>query len=62
MKIPTKREVQKIAFNYSSDIDFQDFMDLYKKCTEEPYSFLVTDATLASDNSLRLRKNLSQRI
>ena len=31
MKILNKRELQQIAFNYSSDIDFQDFMNLYKK-------------------------------
>ena len=58
MKIPNKREVQQIAFNHSSDIYFQDFMNLYKKCPEKPYSFLVIDTTLASDNSLRFRKNI----
>ena len=58
MKIPNKRELQQIAFNHSSDIDFQDFMNLYKKCTSKPYSFFVIDTTLAPGNSLRLRKNL----
>ena len=58
MKILTKRELQQIAFNHSSDIDFQDFMNLYKKCTAKPYSSLVFDATLASDNYLRFKKNL----
>ena len=62
MKIPNKRELQQIAFNHSSDIDFKNFMTLYKKCTAKPYSFLVDDATIASDNSLRFRKNLSERI
>ena len=61
-KIQNKREVQQIAFNNSSDIDFQDFMNLYKKCTEKPYSFLVIDTTLASDNPSRFRKNLLERI
>ena len=28
MKISNKRELEKIAFNHSSDIDFQDFMNL----------------------------------
>ena len=56
MKITNKRELQQIAFNHSSDIDFQDFMNLYKKCTAKPYSFLVIDITPASDNSLRFRK------
>ena len=41
MKIPNKRELQKIPFNHSSDIDFKGFMKIYKKCTTEPYSFLV---------------------
>ena len=62
MKIPNKRELQQIAFNHSSVIGFQDFMNLYKKCTAESYSFLVIDTTLASDNSLRFRKNLLEMI
>ena len=33
-------------------------MNLYKKCTTKPYSFLVIDTTLTSDNPLRFRKNL----
>ena len=55
MKIPDKRKLQQTAFNHSSDIDFRDF--LYKKCTAKPYSFLVIDITLASNNLLGLRKN-----
>ena len=39
MKISNKRELQQVAFNHSSDIDFQDFIKFYKKCTEKPYSF-----------------------
>ena len=31
MKIPNKQELHKITFNHSSDIDFKDFMNLYKK-------------------------------
>ena len=62
MKIPNKRELQQIVFNHSSDIDFQDFMNLYKKCTTNPYSFFVIDTTLASNISLRFRKNLLERI
>ena len=37
-------------------------MNLYKKCTTKLYSFLVIDATLASDNLLRFRKNLLERL
>ena len=43
MKIPNKRELQQIAFNNSSYIDFHDFMNHYEKCTAKPYSFLVID-------------------
>ena len=50
MKSRNKRELQETAFNHSSDIDCKDFINLYKKCTTEPYSFLVIDGTLASDN------------
>ena len=58
MKIPNKREPQQIALNHSSDIDFKVFIKIYKKCTAEPYSFLVNDTTLPSDDPLRFRKNL----
>ena len=62
MKIPNKLELQKVAFDNSLDIDFKDFMNLYKKCTAQPYSFLVIDAILALDIRLIFRKNLSERM
>ena len=31
MKIPDKRELQQIAINHSSDIDFKEFINIYKK-------------------------------
>ena len=58
MKIPNKEELQQIAFNHSSDIEFKDFMNLYEKCTGKPYCFFVIDATLALDNPSRFRKNV----
>ena len=58
MKIPNKRELQQIAVSHSSDIDFQDFIKIYKICTDKPYSFLVNDIMLSSDDPLRFRKNL----
>ena len=58
MKIPNKRELQQIPSNHLSSIDFKDFMKLYKDYTIEPYSFLVNNTTLSSDNPLRFRKNL----
>ena len=58
MKIPNKRELQQIALNHSSDIDFKNYMNIYKKCTKEPYYFLVNDITLPSDDPLRFRNNI----
>ena len=57
-KIPNKREIQQIAMNHLSEINTKDFVNIYKHCTDEPYSFLVNDTTLSSNNSLRFRKNL----
>ena len=39
LKILNKSELQLMEFNYSSDIDFQEFTNLCKKCTAKPYSF-----------------------
>ena len=57
-KIPNKRELQQIAINHSSDISTKDFANIYRKCTDEPYSFLVIDIMLSSNNPLRFRKDL----
>ena len=58
MKIPNKRELQQIAINHSSDINTKDFTNIYKNFMSTPYSFLVNDTRLASDDPLRFRKNL----
>ena len=58
MKIPNKRELQQIALNHSSDIDFKGFIKIYNKYTAEPHFYLVNDTTLASYDPLRFRKNL----
>ena len=52
MKTTNRKGLQKIAINHSSDIDFKDFMKIYKKYTAEPYSFLVNDTTLSSHHPL----------
>ena len=62
MKIPNKRELQQIAFNHSSDIEFKVFVNLYKKRSAKPYSFLVIDTILASDNTLHFRNNILEAI
>ena len=58
MKIHNKRELQNTAINHSADIDYKDFVKIYRKCAKEPYSFLTFDTTLPANNSLRFRKNL----
>ena len=53
MKIPNKRELQQIATNHSFDVNTKDFIKIYRKCTDKPYSFLIIDTTLPSNNPLR---------
>ena len=58
IKISNKRELQQFAISRTSDIDTKDFINIYKKCINTPYSLLVCDTTLTSDDPLRFRKNL----
>ena len=58
MKIHNKRQLRNIASNYSADIDYKEFMNIYRKCTSELYSSLTIDSTLLANNSVTLRKNL----
>ena len=62
MKTQNTKELQTIAIGHSSDIGFNNFMKLYKKCTAKLYSFWINDATIASDNPLCLRRILLERI
>ena len=58
MKINNKRKLQNTAINHSADIDYQDFMKIYREWTKEPYNFLTIDTTLPASNPLRFKKNL----
>ena len=58
MTINNKRELQNMAINHSADIDYTDFMKIYRECTKEPYNFLTIDTTLPASDPLRFRKNL----
>ena len=57
MKIRNKRQLQNIAINHSVDIDYKEFLKIYRNCTKQPYSFLIIDNILAVNNPMRLRKN-----
>ena len=59
MKINNKKELQNIAINHSADIDYKDFMKIYRECTKEPYNVLTIDTTLPSSNPLRFRKSMT---
>ena len=57
MKIPKKRELQEIALNHSSDIDFKDFMKTYKKYIKEPYSFFnIYNKTMTTEDQIKDEK------
>ena len=58
MKINNKRELQNIAINHSADIDYNDFIKIYRECTNESFNFLTIDTTLPASNPLRFRRNL----
>ena len=58
MKISNRKELQNIAINHSSDIDYEDFVKIYWECTREPHSFLTIDATLPEIHPLRFRTKL----
>ena len=58
MKINNKRELQNIAINHSADIDYQDFIKIFRECIKEPYNLLTIDTKLPASDPLRFRKNL----
>ena len=58
MKINNKRELQIIAINHSANIDYQDFLKIYRVCTKEPFNFLRIDTTLPASDLLGFRKKL----
>ena len=58
LKINNKTELQYITINHSANIDYQDFMKIYRECTKEPYKFLTIDTMLPASDPLRFRTNL----
>ena len=56
MKINNKRELQNIAINHSANIDYNDFIKIYRKCTIKPFNFLTIDTTLPASNPVSLEK------
>ena len=58
MKINDRKELKNIGINHSTDIDYKDFVKIYRECTTKPYSFLTINTTLAASDPLKFRKNL----
>ena len=58
MKINNRIELKNIVTDHSADIDYQDFKEIYRECTKEPYIFLTIDTTLPASDPLRFRKSL----
>ena len=58
LKIHNRTELQNIATNHSADIEYKNFMKIYRKCTKETHSSLTIDTTLPANNSLRYIKNI----
>ena len=56
--IHNKRKLKDITINHSPDIDYKDFLKVYKKCISELYSFLTIDITLLAYDLLRFRTTL----
>ena len=48
-KLNNKRKLQNIAINHSADIDYKDFVKIYRNRTKEPYNFLTIDTTQPVD-------------
>ena len=57
MKINNREKLQNIAINHSANIDYKDFVEIYRECTKEPFNFLTIDTMLPASNPLRFRKN-----
>ena len=58
MKINNRKELKNIAIDHSADIDYKDFMKIYRECRKEPFNFVTIDTTLPASNPLRLRNIL----
>ena len=58
MKINNRKELQNIAINHSADIDYKDFMKIYRECTKEPFDFLTINTALPASDPLKFRRKL----
>ena len=60
MKIGNKKELNSIAEENSSHLDFKYFLNIYNYCTKEPYSFMLVDTRLTA--RVTFKKNFDESI
>ena len=46
-----------MAINHSADIDYKDFVKIYRDCTREPYNFFTIDTTQPVDTRFKKKFN-----
>ena len=56
MKNNNRKDLKQIAIDHSTDIDYKDFLKIYRNCTNESYSFLTIDVHTPT---MKFRKNFS---
>ena len=56
-KLNNKRELQNIGINHSADIDYKDFVKIYRDCTKEPYNFLTINTVQPVDKRFEKKCN-----
>ena len=54
MKIPNIRKIQQIAYNHSSDIDFEDFMNFIKSALQKPILLPLLMLFMKVENQLSM--------
>ena len=56
-KLNNKRELKNIAINHSADINYKDFVNIYRNCAKGLSDFFTIDTTQPGDK--RFKKNLN---
>ena len=52
-KLNNRRELQNISVNHSADIDYRDFIKIYRVCTKEPFNCLTIDTTTKDNKFIK---------
>ena len=53
MKI-NKTNLQNIVIDHSADIDYKDFIKIYRECTRKSFNFLAIDTNVTSEQSSKI--------